>query len=139
MERKKDDHTMKRNNLARWIRGGLLAVLLIWLTFESIMHQVLGGGKSPSIHALCPYSALESLYALLISGSFIQKIYSGTLILLGVTILIAIFFRRSFCGLLCPFGALQEFFARIGKKLFKKRFTVPVKADKFCAISNISP
>jgi polyferredoxin len=122
---------MKRNKTARWVRGGLLAILLVWVTYESIMHQILGGGKSPSIHALCPYGALESLYALLISGSFIQKIYSGTLILLGVTVLIAILFRRSFCGLLCPFGALQEFFARIGHKIWKNRPVIPVKVDYY--------
>lgn len=122
---------MKKNKTARWLRGGLLALLLVWVTYESIMHQILGGGKSPSIHALCPYGALESLYALLISGSFIQKIYSGTLILLGVTVLIAIFFRRSFCGLLCPFGALQELFARVGLKIWKKRLIIPVRLDKY--------
>lgn len=122
--------TAKATRIARWTRGGLLALLLVWVTYESIMHQLLGGGKSPSIHALCPYGALESLYALLLSGTFIQKIYSGTVILLGITILIAILFRRSFCGLLCPFGALQEFFARIGRKIFKKRPVVPVRADR---------
>lgn len=122
---------MKITKTARWVRLGLLAAILIWVTYESIMHQLLGGGKSPSIHALCPYGALESLYALMLSGTFIQKVYTGTFIIMGVTLLIAIAFRRSFCGLLCPFGALQELFARIGKKLFKKRPVVPVKADKY--------
>ena len=122
---------MKKIKTSRWIRWGLLALLLIWVTYESIMHQVLGGGKSPSIHALCPYGALESLYAILVSGTFIQKIYTGTLIILIVTIVIAILFRRSFCGLLCPFGALQELFGRIGRKIFKKRPVVPAKADKY--------
>jgi polyferredoxin len=124
-------HRMKTNKTARWLRWGLLAFLLVWLTYESIMHQLLGGGKSPSIHALCPYGALESLYALLISGSLIQKIYSGTFILLAITVAIAILFRRSFCGLLCPFGALQELFAKIGKKVFKKRPTIRAVADKY--------
>lgn len=123
--------TNKTNTAARWIRGGLLTLLLIWVTYESIMHQLLGGGKSPSIHALCPYGALESLYALLVAGTYIQKIFSGTLILFGVTILITILFRRSFCGLLCPFGALQEFFAILGRKIFKKRPVIPEKMDKY--------
>lgn len=122
---------MKKNRISRWIRGVLLASLLVWITYESVMHQLLGGGKSPSIHALCPYGALESLYALLMTGTYIQKIYSGTLIILGVTLLIALLFRRSFCGLLCPFGALQELFARIGKKLFRRRPTVPARADRY--------
>lgn len=121
---------MKVNKIARWSRWIMLGLLLAWVTYETIMHQVLGGGKSPSIHALCPYGAIESLYAILISGSMLQKIYTGTFLLLGVTVLIAVLFRRSFCGVLCPFGALQELFARIGLKLWKKRPTIPLKADR---------
>ena len=120
---------MQVNRIARWIRWIMLALLLAWVTLETILHQVLGGGKSPSIHALCPYGAIESLYAILISGSLLQKIYIGTFLLLGITVLIAVLFRRSFCGLLCPFGALQELFARIGHKIWKKRPIIPIKAD----------
>lgn len=121
---------MKANKIFRWIRILILVGLLAWVTFEAAMHQVLGGGKSPSIHALCPFGGLESLYSLLFDGSFIKKIYSGTVVLLLLTVALAILFRRSFCGLLCPFGALQEIFARIGKKIFKKRFTLPGKIDR---------
>lgn len=121
---------MKINKASRWARFILLALLLALVTYETVMHQLLGGGKSPSIHALCPYGAIESLYATLVSGNMLQKIYSGTFLLLGATVLIAILFRRSFCGLLCPFGALQELFARIGLKIMKKRPQVPAKADR---------
>jgi NAD-dependent dihydropyrimidine dehydrogenase PreA subunit len=121
---------MDWNKAAKWSRLLILVGLLIWVTYESYMHQVLGGGKAPSIHALCPYGALESLYTLLLTGSFIKKIYSGTVVLLVLTVALAILFRRSFCGLLCPFGALQEVFAKIGQKLFKKRFIIPPKVDR---------
>ncbi|KNZ42765.1 4Fe-4S binding protein [Acetobacterium bakii] len=118
------------NKAAKWSRLLVLVGLLAWITYESYMHQVLGGGKAPSIHALCPYGALESLYALLFTGSFIKKIYSGTVVILAVTVILAVLFRRSFCGLLCPFGALQEVFAKIGQKIFKKRFIIPLKVDR---------
>ena len=121
---------MNWNKTSKWLRLLVLVGLLIWVTYESYLHQVLGGGKAPSIHALCPFGALESLYTLLFMGSFIQKIYSGTVVLLILTVVIAILFRRSFCGMLCPFGALQEVFARIGQKIFKKRFEIPKKFDR---------
>lgn len=111
----------------RWI---LLMFFLIMVTREAYLHQVLGGSEAPSIHALCPYGGLESLYSLIFTGTFIQKIFSGTIILLGITLIIALIFRRSFCGLICPFGALQEFFGIIGRKIFHKRFTVPSAIDK---------
>lgn len=121
---------VQKNKFTRGLRIIILLGLLAYVTYEAYMHQVLGGGKAPSVHALCPFGALESLYTLLFMGSFIQKIYSGTVVILILTVIIAILFRRSFCGLLCPFGALQELFGRIGRKVFKKRFLMPTYIDK---------
>lgn len=122
--------SLNMKKAAWWFRMLVLIGLLVYITYESYMHQVLGGGKAPSVHALCPFGALESLYTLLFMGSFIQKIYSGTVVLLVLTVILAILFRRSFCGLLCPFGALQEVFARLGIKMFKKRLVVPQVIDR---------
>ncbi len=121
---------MQNNKLLKKLRYVLLSIFLIHITVEAYLHQLLGGGKEPSIHALCPYGGLESLYSLIFGGTFIEKIFSGTLIILIITIIIALIFRRSFCGLICPFGALQEFFGLIGKKIFKKRLIIPEKIDK---------
>ena len=103
---------------------------LIYITVAAYLHIKNGGGESPSIHALCPYGGLESIYKFFAEGSFVSKIFSGTMILFGITILIAIIFRRSFCGVICPFGAIQEFTAKIGQKIFKKKFVVPPKIDR---------
>ncbi|MFW2488105.1 4Fe-4S binding protein [Clostridium chromiireducens] len=121
---------MPNNKVLKSLRYILLAIFLIHSTVEAYLHQLLGGGKEPSIHALCPYGGLESLYSLIFGGTFIEKIFSGTVVILIITLIIALIFRRSFCGLICPFGALQEFFGIIGKKLFRKRFIMPEKVDK---------
>jgi polyferredoxin len=107
-----------------YIRWLLLAVFVILVTVASYLHIANGGGKSPSIHALCPYGGLESLFQVFTTGSFVSKIFAGTMILFGITVVLAIVFRRSFCGLICPFGAIQEFFAKIGQKLFKRKFII---------------
>lgn len=109
----------------------MLAFFLVVITIQAYLHQVKGGGEAASIHVLCPYGGLESLYSLIGSGTFIQKIFSGTMIILVIGVVIALLFRRSFCGLICPFGALQEFFALLGKKLFKRSFKIPVKIDMY--------
>lgn len=121
---------MKKNKFLKNLRYILLGIFLIHITVVAYLHQILGGSEVPSIHGLCPYGALESLYSLVFGGAFIQKIFSGTFIVLVITLLIALIFRRSFCGLICPFGALQEFFGLLGKKIFKQRFTVPRIIDK---------
>ena len=121
---------MKKNKITGGLRIIILLGLLAYVTYEAYMHQILGGGKAPSVHALCPFGALESLCTLLFMGSFIQKIYSGTVVLSILTIVLAVLFRRSFCGLLCPFGALQELFGRIGRKVMKRHFIMPESIDK---------
>jgi polyferredoxin len=118
----------KRIKIIRWV---LLSSFLIPITIQGYLHQINGADEAASIHALCPYGGLESLYSLIGSGTFIQKIFSGTIVLFALTIVIAILFRRSFCGLLCPFGALQEFSALFFKKIFKRNFKMPSKIDYY--------
>lgn len=121
---------MKKNKLIEYLRWSLLALFVLSVSIAAYLHQVLGGAKAPSIHALCPFGGLESLYSFFTTGGFIEKIFSGTMILFAITLVIALIFRRSFCGLICPFGAIQEFFAKIGQVIFKKKFIMPKKIDK---------
>lgn len=121
---------MNNKKHIKYLRLIILAAFLLVITAVTYLHQVNGGGESPSIHALCPYGGLESLYNVIFSGTYIQKIFLGTITLLAITILISIIFRRSFCGYICPFGTLQELFSKIGRKIFHKRFVLPSKVDK---------
>lgn len=118
------------NKIIRTLRWGLLGLFTLLITIASYLHITQGGGKAPSIHALCPYGGLESLYQVFTAGTFISKIYSGTLILFGITLLVSLVFRRSFCGVICPFGAIQEVFAWLGSILFKRRLEIPQWLDK---------
>jgi polyferredoxin len=115
-----------KNHGIRWIRRILLAIFFIFITYHLYMQQVIRGGirGCSSVNTLCPFRGLESFYSLWSSGIFIR-----TLIIFGFTVLLAVLFRRSFCGLICPLGALQEFFGWIGKKLFGKRLVMSKKID----------
>jgi len=113
-----------------YLRWGLLALFVVLVSIAAYLHQVLGGTKAPSIHAICPFGGLESLYQVFTAGSFIGKIFAGTLTLFVITLIVALLFRRSFCGLICPFGAIQEFFAKLGQKIFKRKLIMPATLDK---------
>lgn len=121
---------MKNNKLIMYLRWCLLALFVVLVSIAAYLHQVLGGTKAPSIHALCPFGGLESLYQVFTTGSFISKIFAGTLTLFVITLIVALVFRRSFCGLICPFGAIQEFFAKLGQKIFKRKLIMPSAIDK---------
>ena len=115
------------NKIVKNIRWVLLTVFLVLISIAAYSQNVLGGGVSPSIDALCPFGGIESLYTFFTAGTFIGKIFSGTLILFAITLVLAIVFRRSSCGLICPFDAIQEFFAKLRQKIFGKRFIMPKK------------
>ncbi|NLI55295.1 MAG: 4Fe-4S binding protein [Clostridiales bacterium] len=117
-------------------RLALVSRILRWVTLGSFLAFVLAatalhtlGYVGPSIHALCPYGGLESMLSIVAVGTFLKRIVIGTFVLFGTTVLLAVVMRRSFCGQICAFGALQEFFGKIGAKLFKKRPTIPKKLD----------
>ncbi|MFO7696018.1 MAG: hypothetical protein R6X16_02530 [Anaerolineae bacterium] len=49
------------------------------------VHNATAGVESGSLHALCSYGAVESLWSLVISGRFMQKIHaSNTVLSLGL-------------------------------------------------------
>ena len=118
-------------------RLSLISRIIRWVTLGSLLAFVLSatalhtlGYVGPSIHALCPYGGLESMLSLVAVGTFLKRIVVGTFVLFGSTVLLSIAMRRSFCGQICALGALQEFFGKIGQKIFKKRFVVPQKLDR---------
>ena len=121
---------MKNNQLIKYLRCGLLALFVVLVSIAAYLHQVLGAAKAPSIHALCPFGGLESLYQVFTTGGFIEKIFAGTMTLFIITLIMALVFRRSFCGLICPFGAIQEFFAKLGQKIFKRKWVIPTRIDR---------
>ena len=119
-----------KNKTVIYLRRSILLILTLLVTYAAYQHQVFGGQKSPSIHALCPFGGLESFYQIFAAGSLIPKIFAGTMILFLITVVLAVIFRRSFCGLICPFGAIQEFFALIGRKIFKQQWQIPAALDR---------
>ncbi|HOJ63759.1 MAG TPA: 4Fe-4S binding protein [Spirochaetota bacterium] len=123
---------MKNLNKIRIFRFIILTLLLIVITIVAFQHQILGGGPkgAPSIHSLCPFGGLETIYKILAEKTFIKRTYISNFILLGGTIILTILLSRFFCGFLCVIGWLQEIFARIGQKIFKKRFEIPKIVDK---------
>ena len=118
-------------------RLSLISRIIRWVTLGSLLAFVLAatalhtlGYVGPSVHALCPYGGLESMLSLVAVGTFLKKIVIGTFVLFGSTMLLSLAMRRSFCGQICALGALQEFFGKIGHKLFKKRPVLPQKLDR---------
>jgi len=127
-DKKLDSAWRKR---ARILRGVVLGSVLFFMTIVGILHQYGGAVKPAGVDALCPFGAIESAYGLLTSGKLVSRIAWSSVALLVAVVISAVLFRRSFCGGVCPLGALQEGAGWLGRKLLKKRFVVPKAIDRW--------
>lgn len=106
-----------------------LGFFLVFATTASILHQKLQ--NIPNIDSFCPFGGLETIYKFLAGGDLIKKLEISNIFLLVAIIILGIVVSRFFCGWICAFGALQGIFGKLGRLIFKKRFTVPAKFDSF--------
>jgi polyferredoxin len=87
---------------------------------------------SASLHAICPYGGVETFVAFMQFGVLVKKIHTSSLILTAIILVLAIIVGPVVCSYMCPLGSIQEWIAKIGRKIFKKRYNtfVPRKLDK---------
>lgn len=124
--------TKLKKNKTQVFRFLVQMFFLVITTIAAFRHQILGGGPSgsPPVDAICPFGAIESLYKLVLTGQFIDKIdWSAVILMVGALVLVIIV-GRYFCGWICTLGTMQELFGKLGFVIFKRRFEIPKKIDK---------
>jgi polyferredoxin len=86
-----------------------------------------------SLHALCPFGGVVTLYQFFSIGTFVQKIHESSLVLMALVFLLSILFGPVFCGWVCPLGSIQEWLGKLGKRIFKHRYNhmIPYKIDRW--------
>ncbi|GIR09727.1 MAG: FMN-binding protein [Alphaproteobacteria bacterium] len=107
------------NNFRQIFRNIYLLWILIWLGWEA-------GGQVTILSILTWVTAP-------ISQPSWNTLLSDPLLIVLMSYVIVTFFvwgRGVFCGWLCPFGALQEIIANIGKFLKIKQIKIPEKYNK---------
>ncbi|WMJ83251.1 4Fe-4S binding protein [Oscillospiraceae bacterium LTW-04] len=99
-----------------------------WMVEKGIKIPLL---PNASLHAICPFGGVATIYEFITTGGFIQKIHNSSFILMILSVITAVLFGTIFCGYICPFGSFQEWIGKLGKKLFPKKYnqTVPQKLD----------
>ena len=110
----------------------------VLIALISINHSLVESGKgiaflsSASLHAVCPFGGVVSLYQLATVGTFVQKIHQSSFVLMVIAFLTAVLFGPVFCGWICPLGTFQEWIANIGRKIFKRKYNhmLPYRLDQ---------
>jgi NapH/MauN family ferredoxin-type protein len=115
--------------LHRWRHLVQLAVVAL-IAVLAIRHQTESTTGTPSVDALCPFGALETMWTWVTTGSFISKLHPSN-IAVGVGLLAAVLIAgNAFCGWICPFGAIQDALHWLKKKLHIPTVTVPPRLDR---------
>ena len=110
------------------VRRVVLGAILAGFTALTVLHQLVP--NMPSVDALDPFGGLETLMKYVAGGEFLKRLTPGNIALLGGIVVVGVVLSRFFCGWLCAFGALQGIFGWLGRKIFRRRFTVPQALDK---------
>jgi polyferredoxin len=88
--------------------------------------------SAASLHAICPFGGVVSVYQFVTTGTFVRKTHSASFILMWIVFALTLLLGPVFCGWVCPFGSIQEWFGKLGRKIFKRRYNrfIPYKVDR---------
>ena len=76
------------------------------------------------------FSAIKSIYVSIIGGTFNVSAQAGQIVLVVSMLVITAIMGRFFCGFLCAFGTLGDFFWFIGNKLKLRRPKIDTRTDR---------
>jgi polyferredoxin len=121
-----------------WLRKVVQWGFFILVALIAVNHTLAerGGGipliASASLHGICPFGGVVSLYQFASTGTFVQKIHQSSFVLMAIVFTLSVLFGPVFCGWVCPLGTVQELASYFGRKNFRRRFNhfVPDKLDK---------
>lgn len=109
----------------------LILLIVINHSFQETGSSFIPILSAASLHAICPFGGVVTLYEFLSSGDFIQKIHESSIVIMTISIFLMILFGPVICGWVCPLGSFQEWIGKIGKVIFKKKYNnmIPYKLD----------
>ncbi len=102
-----------------------IVVLVIGWQFYTFVKYCEAGGKGfymprpPGVESFLPISALMGTKYFFGTGR-ISTIHPAGFVIFGTLLLTALFFRRGFCGWICPVGTVSEWEWRMGDWFLKK-------------------
>jgi polyferredoxin len=126
----------KKKPAIRRIVQILFFALIALIAFNHSLAEI-GKGipvlSSASLHALCPFGGVVSVYQVIATGTFVRKIHESSWVLMWIGFALALLFGPVFCGWVCPFGSLQEWIGKLGRKIFRRRFNrfIPYRFDRW--------
>lgn len=106
-----------------------LAVVAL-IVVMAVRHGTEAAVGTPSVDALCPFGAVETLWTWVTTGAFISKIHASNLIV-GLGLLVSVLVAgNAFCGWICPFGTVQDALTWVRRRLRVPTVTLAPGVDR---------
>jgi polyferredoxin len=106
----------------------LFQVLFLGGTIALLVRGLLGLTAN-TCETYCPFAGLIALYPLAKYKTYACAITEFNVALLVSVLGLTLLSKKSFCSWICPFGTVQEWVGKGGKKLFRRSFHLPRRAD----------
>jgi polyferredoxin len=100
----------------------------IFVRFYETAGRTVWASRPPGVEGWLPIASLMNLKVLLATGQM-PRLHPAGMFLLISFLAMSWFFRKSFCGWLCPVGTVSEYLWRLGRKIFKRNFHLPRRLD----------
>ncbi len=116
-----------------WLRRAVQLYFVLFVAKIAIEKMIAGeeAASVPSPEAYSPFGGFEGFYKFVTtSGLFIAHTHWSNVVLAAGVLLMVLVTKSTFCGWICPFGALQEWIGAAGRALGLKRWVPPLWADR---------
>lgn len=116
-------------NLRLGVQVLSLAVVL-WIGFRfaqwvgHLQGGEIAGARPPGVEGFLPISSLISLRHWVETGEF-SRVHPAGLVILLMAIGTGVLLKKAFCSWLCPVGMISESLAAVGRKIFRRRVSLP--------------
>lgn len=122
-----------------WYRSAVQIFFFVLVAAITINKALIENGtglaffSKASLHAICPFGGVVSIYEFVTSGRYTQKTHASSFILMFAAFGLAVGFGPLICGWVCPFGSIQQWMGKLGKKLHGKKYNhlLPVRLDSY--------
>lgn len=110
----------------------LVALITLNEALVELGRQTIPFLATASLHAICPFGGVVSIYEFVTAGRFAPKVHSSSFILMWAAFILAVGFGPLICGWVCPLGSFQQWIAKLGRKLQGKRYNhlIPAHVDR---------
>ena len=95
-----------------------------WVRFYETLGASSFAARPAGVEGWLPIAALMNLKYLVLTGTF-PTIHPAGMFLLVAFLAMSFLLRKSFCSWFCPVGTLSEYLWKLGRRTFRRNFSLP--------------